>query len=572
MNTPSRVALAMVLLLLVVFGLFRIAPIDVPQHLVLGRLMWEQGAPITTNALSWTFPDHPNQQQYPLYQLALYGLQTQLGWWSLSVFCGASWTAAALAWLRWGGGVVAAQGFVFLWFVAVVGVQRHLVARPEVFTLLGLALLLVAFEVWRTRRGPLPLVAMVVTLWGMVNTHQMYIVGVVLLFGFIVHVAASRALAGRGWVDEADAGLPLGPLVATLGAAWCAVAISPLGVHAWTAPWALVTTIQSLGASSASVAESAELQPIWTDLPGFAATLVLCLVVAVQGWRSRGRWQVIELGVLAMGFGMVAIALRGVPFFALAAAAVATRWGQRARAPWLPADSVVPGAANLATALLAGVLALTMVLPRPHVYLARQQGLGRSVGEWGEAVTGFLRESPPPGEMLNIGWVAANYLTYGVYPTRRVFVDGRWETYPKDFLNDSMLMQREPAVLDRMIATWDPGFVVAEMRLPQQQDQLARLVSKGWRVVYVDSIAAVAVVPSIAPEVTAYLGEHGADPLGGPVPDWLPAHPILHAQQQARVAGLYRRLGARAQADALREAAAAHADHPSVASDLARFR
>lgn len=569
MTLLPRLALGLVLALLVIFGLFRIDPVDVPGHLRTGQLIWEQGAPLTTNQFSWTFPDYPVAQQYPLYQLVLYGLQQTLGWWSLSVFCCASWVAAGLAWMRWAGGLPMAQRTVMLWLFAVLGVQRHLVARPEVFTLLGLALLLLAFDAWRQRPSLGPLAAIVATLWAMANLHQMYVVGLVLVAGFAVHVVLTRALADRGWLDATDRALPLGPLLATLGAGLLAVTLSPLGFGAWTAPWALVTTVGSLGTTGRVAAESAELEPIWTDPIGAFVTVALLAVVAVQAWRTRGRWQVIELGVLAMGVGMVAVALRGVPFFALAAASVATRWERRAPVPLVPAGSVVPTVASAVAFVAAGALGLAMLAPTPHVYLQRQHGLGRSIGEWGDSLAAFLREHPPPGEMLNIGWGAANYLTYGVYPVRRVFVDGRWEAYPKPFLTDCMRMQREPEVLDRMIAEWAPGFVVAELRDPNQQDQLARLVQAGWSLVHVDSIAAVAVRPSEQAEVVRYVAAH--QPTALDVGDWLPDHPVLHAQQQIRVAGLLRRLGELERAEALRTAAA-EVDHPSVAADLERFR
>lgn len=568
MTLLHRAALLAVIALLVVFGLFRIDPIDVPEHLAVGRVIWEQGAPMTTNALSWTFPDAPNHQQYPLYQLILYGLESGLGFWSLSVFCCLTWTGAGLAWLQWGGGLAMAQRTSFVWLLGVLGVQRHLVARPEVFTLLGLAVLLLAFEAWRDTRRPGPLVAMVVTLWVMVNTHQMYVIGLVLVAGFLVHVAATRALRGRGWVDESDADLPLLPLGLTLAAGLGAVALSPLGVRAWTAPLALLSTVQALG-TGGSLVESDELAPVWADPIAGPVAVLLGSVIVVQGVRSRGRWQVLELGVLAMGVGMVALALRGIPFFALAASAVATRW--HARAPRWSGGALVPTAMSSVTFVLAASLGLMLLIPRPHVYLQRQQGIGRSVGEWGDDVVRFLTTAPPPGEMLNIGWVAANYLNYGVYPVKRVFVDGRWEAYPMDFLVDCMQMQRSQAVLDELIEAWQPGFVVAEMRDPDQLDRLAHLAARGWSVVHVDSIAAVAVAPSPAPEVQAYVAEHGLALRAAEVPDWLPDHPILHAQQQARVAGLLERLGASAEAAPLWEAARAHRDHPAVADDLERF-
>jgi len=564
------VALVIVAALLVVFGTFRIGPLDNAQHLAMGQWIWEHGQPMTTNTLSWTHPDHPNAQQYPLYQVVVYLLQSGLGFWSLSVFCAVSWFVAVLTWGLWAGGVSRLAKTVPLWFVAVIGVQRHLVSRPEALTLLGLAVLLVLFERWRADpRSRAPLAGMVVTLWLMLLCHQLYVVGVVLLAGFVVHVAATRRLAGRGLVDETDAALPLPPLLLTLAGGLFVMGLGPLGPRGWLAPWALVTTMTSLGSSGDTGARSAELEPIWTDPLGGPVTVVLLVAVGVAGWRARGRWSVLELGVLVMGLGMVGLALRGIPFFALAAASVITRWDDRAPGPLFPPGSPVPGAGALATLLVAAMILIGQLTPREYVYMRRQQGLGRSVGEWGDAFTTFLREHPPPGEMLNIGWAGANQLVWGVYPVRRVFVDGRWESYPKPFLTQTIAAEEDQAELDRLIEAWQPGFVVGEMRDIDQQNRVATLIGRGWTLVFVDSIAVVVVPPGEA--TAAYRAEFGTTCAEADLPDWRPEHPILHAEQQIRFAGFLERCGEPVRAVELFAKAAEHLDHPAVRRGLRAY-
>ncbi len=557
----ARVGLAVVVALLVVFGVFRLEPVDLPSHTAMGRIIWETGAPVTTNLLSWTHPDVVNGNQYPIYQLMLYGLQATFGWGALSVLTAVSWTAAVLLWMRWAGPVPHLVRTTPIWFLAVLGVQRHLVARPEVFTILGLAALLVAFESWRRQPRTGPLVAMVAILWAMVNLHQLYVIGVVLVAGFVVHVAVTRAVRRRGWLDDTDADLPVAPLVLTWLAGVVAIAISPLGFGAWWAPLSLVATVSELGMQPGS--ESAELRPIWTDPIGGPVTAVLLLVVAVQLWRSRGRWQVLELGVLAMGTGLVMLALRGVPFFAVASAAVSTRLALRVDRP---TPELARFAADLATVLLAGFLLVTQLLPRPHAFMSRQQGLGRSVGEWGDEICAFLRTHPPPGEMMNVGWGAANFLVWGTYPQHRVFVDGRWEAYPKRFLAQTFAMQYDPDVLDTMIDEWAPGFVVVELREPAQHHQAAHLLEQGWALVYVDSIGAV-----LVPETAAdYLGAHRLEPAAIDPPDWLPEHPVLHAQQKIRLGHFLTVVGDVERGRRWFAEGTSH-DHPAVAQSAETF-
>ncbi|MEN0062417.1 MAG: hypothetical protein AAGA48_09705 [Myxococcota bacterium] len=557
--------------LLVVFGVFRISPIDVPEHIAIGRHIWDTGAPLLTNTFSWTFPDHPNDQQYTFYQLAVYVLSETLGFWTLSVFCCVSWLCAVGAWGGWAGGPDRLAKTSFVWFLAVLGVQRHLVPRPEVFTVLGLGLLLVAFERWRARpETRAPLIAMVLTLWFMVNTHQMYLIGVVLIAGFAVHIAVTRALRGRGWLDESDADLPLTPLLATFGASVAVMAISPLGPRAWIAPWALVSTVLTLGSDGTTGARSAELEPIWTDPLGGPIVAVFAVVVGVAAVRARGRWSVIELGVLAMGTALVVAALRGIPFFALAAASVVTRWDEKAKTPLLESVPLFRAALAACVVFLAGLILGGQVKPRDHAYLRRQQGLGKSVGEWAESATAFLREHPPPGQMLNLGWGAGNYLTYDVHPVKDVFVDGRWEAYPKDFLLQSIEAQSDQAVLDELIETWMPGFVVGEMRLPDHHERIETLLERGWALVYLDSIVMVVVPP--LPATAEYRARFATSVADVDLADWLPEHPILHAQQQIRFAGFLATCGEQARAEALFEAASAYEDHPEVAASLKRFQ
>lgn len=561
----------MIAVLLAVFGTYRISPIDVPEHLAVGRWIWEQGQPMTTNTLSWSYPDYPNVQQYPLYQITIHLLLETFGFASLSIFCAVTWVVATATWVGWAGGPARAASLPVVWLLAVVGVQRHLVPRPEVATLLGLGVLLLLFDRWRadpTRRLPLP--GMVVTLWLMVNSHQMYILGAGLIAGFAIHVALSKRLHGTGWLDTSDADLPLPPLLVTLAAAVGAMALGPIGLRAWIAPWELVTTVLSFGGDGEGAARSAELEPIWTDPLGGPITAMLLVAVGVAGWRSRGRWSVLDLGVLAMGFGLVALALRGIPFFAVAAAAVITRWEAKAPDRLVPEDSIVHAAGALSALLIAGSILYGQLRPQEYVYLHRQQGLGRSVGDWGDHVASFLREHPPPGEMMNIGWVAANYLNYGVFPVRRVFVDGRWEAYPKEFLLRTIAGESDQDVLDGLIAEWNPGFVVAEMRDPNQQQRVATLMERGWTLVFVDSIAVVVVPPG--PATAAYRAAWGSTCAEADLPDWLPDHRILYAQQQIRFASFLDRCGEAVRAEKLFAEAEAHADHPAVARDLDKLR
>ncbi|MEQ1506698.1 MAG: hypothetical protein ABMB14_31010, partial [Myxococcota bacterium] len=180
----------------------------------------------------------------------------------------------------------------------------------------------------------------------------------------------------------------------------------------------------------------------------------------------------------------------------------------------------------------------------------------------------MLRADPPPGEVLNLGWVAGNPLIHGLYPVRRVFVDPRWEAYPRPFLLAAIAAVHDPALFAAELDQWRPGFVVVELRERDAVQRAGELVAAGWAVVHVDTDLAVLVPTTDA--TAAYRARH--PPLGsiglGPVDGWSTA-PVVRAQQQARFARLRAALGDPAGAAALVAEARATSDDPAVAAELA---
>ncbi len=377
---------------------------------------------------------------------------------------------------------------------------------------------------------------------------------------------SARTVAPRFGLSGADREVALRPPVAALLGSVAVLMLSPLGPRVYAVPLQTLQTVLVQGQAAHTGAQAQELAPVWTDPIALAVVLVLLPVLGWTLWRTRGRWSLFELGLVALGVLMVAAAVRGVHFFALIAAATLTRLHARQPHPILPRESPVHVAGALAATGLALLLAWALQRGDP-AYLTVQRGVGRTHGEWADHTIEFLQQAPPPGPMLNLGWVVGNHVIWGLHPHQPVFVDPRWEAYPKPFLGQAIAAMHSDEALASLIETWDPGYIVAEQRLPDVQQRIGSLVGSGnWSLVHVDTLLVVLVRES--PASADYLHERRLDPGTLDIPDWLPQHPQLHAQQQIRMARMYSALGRDDLAAPLIEAASA-CEGPFARADLA---
>jgi len=543
---------------MLLFSTYRLVPVDVPWHLATGRWILENGF-MTTNTFSWTHPDHPLYQQYPLVQVPLALLVDHIGWWSASLWFGLLWTGALVAWMRWGAPLRHASAWPLMWMVAALGLQRHAVQRPEAGTLLLLGLLLVALDHWRAtgqRRG---LVAAVGVQWLMVNTHQLFPLGLVAQFGVLAQLVAVRMGGDRLGLDPSDRERPVAPMAATLAASVAVLCLSPLGPWVYLVPLQTLSTVAEHGQASASGSLPTELGPVTADPIATFVAVVLGSWFLFTVVRARGRWRLDEVGIGLLGLVMTAVALRGIPFLAVMCSAASLRMVRRLP-PMLPLTSIVHAAGSLVAFALAGLFGWLSLSLSPQLY-GPQPGLGRAVGGWGDALCEVLHDTPPPGEPINLGWGAGNPLIGCAFPAKRPFVDPRFEAYPRDFLWQGTQASEDGELLMQLLDEWEPGFAVVELRTESTQARLVELVSRGWGVTHLDADFAVVVPPG------PYLQAHRLEDWSFPAPT--DDAPTVRATQLVHHAALLRDLGV---GEPERWAQLARqVDHPVVAAELERF-
>jgi len=478
------VALAALLIALAAAGLIRIACGDIAWHLATARAAATEGQWPVTNLFSHTWPAYDLYQQYPVFQACVYFIYEQMGFEGLSLLLCVTWAAVLLLFMRWGGPWSRVAQCGFAWTIALLAVSRRIMLRPEAFGLIALAAsLLVIDRYLRGRRWWILLLPPIQLLW--VNSHQLYPLGWILHCLLMAHIVAARI--GRWRASRGDRHVALTPVAISLAVCVALTACTPLGWHMFDA---LSRTTGSLAAHREHIRE---LAPIW-DKPIEAAIAVPCLLLGLIALGRQYRaWRLFDIGLWLVTLAMTLSANRGLVFFALVSA------GLFSRSTPLPFPSLsrwrLPArfGGAVATIAIAGVIVHQRWIAPPMILGGTQPGLGRSLGDWPEVASQFLRRSPPPGKMLNMPWSLGNSVIWDL-PDIPTFVDPRFESYPRCFLLDCIAAAKSDDVVNRLIRDHDIHWVYAEHRSSGILQRVSALVTTDdWRIVHADSQTAVLV-------------------------------------------------------------------------------
>ncbi len=547
--TLEKIALGAVFLATFAFSLIRVDMTDTPWHLATAREAFSTGHWPIRNTFSYTHPDYPLYQQYPIYQTLLYLVYSIGGWRGLSILHCAMWMVILPLWLRWGGDLRAAARLNAAWVLAVLGFHQRMILRPDILTILLFVCLLQLVDIYRRGRVWVA-AAFVVVQWLMVNSHQLYPLGLATQGALLIHVALARRLGGRWGISAEDGRLPIWSLAIGLTASVLVCLATPLGLEIIRAP---AHTASSLYYHRKHVDEFI---PFYAYSPTLVIVTISTGLAAVGLWKSRRNWQPFDLLLWLIAAGVVSAAIRGVAIYTAVCVGVFARSWVKARksgtgivAPpvkgtgsWKMLGRV---AAASITLCICFVVCYTLWVSRPRALLGwTQAGVGMAVGPWPSKAIEFLKRYPPPGRMLNIPWYTGNPLIWELYPEQRVFVDPRFEAYPRSFLLESIQAEGDDAVLAKQISQYQPEWIVAGMWRQDIRQRMANLIrEEGWVLVYADTVFMVLVRNSA--QNAAYISAHQLNPGQITPQDYLDGRsdPDLLALQQIRVASLLRDLG-----------------------------
>lgn len=524
------------LMALVALALVRVGMTDTPYHLATARVAHETGHWPTTNAFSYTFPDYPLYQQYPVYQELLYRIYNAWYWEGLSILHLAAQAILFGLWIAWAGGWRIGVVLALPTMILLLGLRERMVLRPDILSMAYFASTLLILD--QVRRGRIWMglaLLLIALLW--VNSHQMFWLGLVLQSAFLFHLFLARHWGGRFGISKDDAGIPISPVAIALGASIVACLFSPLGARIVEVP------LQTVGSLSFHRGDVDEFAPFYTSGQATRLVLVASMFAAIAFWLARARWQTFEMLVLLLTGLMALGAIRGVPYYVAVSVGIL---GREISREWMQRGVAIPRFLRVAGAILALTLAAQVLWHRwvdPSRTLGGSQfGVGRVLGAWPDATMKFLQDHPPPGNPLNLGWYIGNPMVLDLYPRTRVFVDPRFEAYPREFLVRAISAERDPITLDALLDQFEPLWIIAEIRKPSIRHQVARLLSmKEWEAVFLDPVCVVLVRKT--PETTRYLADNAVRlELLNP-PGFLVDEADLLALQQLRLAAFFADLG-----------------------------
>jgi hypothetical protein len=518
---PEVLGWLFVALMLPLLGLVKIQPADVPWHLATARLAAATGHWPIRNTFSWTFPDYPLYQQYPVFQTVIYAAYRLGGWPALSVLVWLGWTAVFALFVRAGGPWRRALPFAPFWALVAFSLQTRTALRPDLVSLTLIASYLLVYDAYRRRPAAIALVPVLHWLW--VNGHQFFILSVVIQLLFLGHLLLARW--GRLGIDRQDAALPVWPVLAALVVAAAVSFVSPLGrgvLHVFD---------QTAGTLSHHRGQVDELAPVWSDPAWLVIALGAVLPTTAVLVRSRRCWNPFEVGLWLVALAIAGTAIRGLVYATLLGGTLLQRTLLRQPLEW-PRSQLLRRyfawlGLVLGAAMTGAVLLHRWIAPPSSLYGA-QAGLGRSEGDWPVAGIAALKADPPPGRLMNLSWPLANDIIWE-WPEMPVFVDPRFETYPRPFLVDALASRTSDPVLARLIETHRPGWILAEHCLGPERDRAAALVRGGrWQATYAD-VQVVALVER-GPDSEAYRARHGFTPAREPA--GLVAAPLARRARQ----------------------------------------
>ncbi len=283
---------------------------DLGRHILLGRIISEQGSVPTTNFLTYTHPEFPFLNHHWLSEVFFYQLHRFVGLnglivWKMIVMVLALGLALTTFEPRRGLGLYWLAGILS---AVILGFRSHI--RPELVSYLGIAVYLWSFE--RIRRGsgwPRWMIAGFALLWA--NSHIYFLFGIGMAGAFWIERVLVERSRSSFWRE--------GAWFAALVAVSC---IGPNGLDGFLYPFQIFSNY------SFNVLENGPFQDLWAivvnpmliALPLLSTGVIAALVML---WRARREGEaeprladlIIALAALGAAWTMV----RSTPLLALAA-------------------------------------------------------------------------------------------------------------------------------------------------------------------------------------------------------------------------------------------------------------
>ncbi len=451
---------------------------DLGRHLTNGRLFLDEGVIQTTNAYSYTYPDFPFLNHHwgsgVLFELA----RRAGGFTAVSLFGLGVVFLTALLYIRiaWKRGALWLAVVAAIVVLPVFGGRAEI--RPELFSyLLSAVFLWILLGVRGGSRSPLWLGALpaLILLW--VNLHIYFFLGIGWMGAFFVDALF------RAWRDAGNRThhLEFARNLALVIALSCLLTL--LNPNGWQGA---VYPLFIFKNYAYSVAENQTILRIMAQTvfpPALYALIVLAILFVSWLWRLYRDWRNRELPdvallILTLFVSLVAwMAIRNFTIFSyVSIVSLAYAWSDLdwetllgRRAAWLKGVGAV-------------VALVLWVAIYPSFWVASYRTIGIGVMPGIVGSLDFFKENNLKGPIFN-NYDIGGFLTYGLYPEEKVFVDNRPEAYPGEFFTGELLpMQMDDVVWHRIDNTtrfnviffyrhdatgWGQGFMIRRLNDPE---------------------------------------------------------------------------------------------------------
>ncbi len=443
--TPTGVFLAVLFLGLFAMTARNVTDPDVWWHLKTGEYIALHQSIPHTDPFSYTRAGEPWVAHEWLTELFLYQLQRMAGFAGLIlVFAGILCASFYLLYLRCGSSpyVAGAATLCGAWATAPLwGV------RPQVISLLLTSLWLLILE--RADRHPNLLWWTVPIMLFWVNLHAGFALGLALSLLFLLGGFIERHLG------HTAGHLPLRMQAFILLLDFLVVPLNPNGLRLFSYP---IDTLRSQAMQN-YIAEWAS--PNFHRPEYWPLLVILLALFPILGW-SRLRLRPRDLILLLVGLYSSLASIRFIPLFVLVAVPIIAKrlWSWPNTSHQRPASiprTIFNAAIILAMAAFASVQVTKVI----------QRQASAETQQFPAEAAAFLLAHPPVGPIFNhYDW--GGYFIWKLYPTTRVFIDGRADLYGPDLLRTvrrRLSTQRSlapsPAALERPTVVVPPNSALA---------------------------------------------------------------------------------------------------------------
>lgn len=437
-NTPRLIHLLHYLFLVVVVGIiflgyFReISAInqDLGRHLLTGQLIWESQSVPTTNLYSYTFPDFPFINHHWLSEVIFYLVHHYFGFLGLLLFTSLLMVLSfgvVLTFVQKKTALIPLLVTSFL-YLAVLFERTDL--RPEILSYFYLSLFVVILFAFRERFTKwiylLPLLSL---LW--VNSHIYFPIGLLLIFLFFLD---SLLINRKEWNNRQT--------ITLVGIGIVSGLTTLINPHFLTGALYPLTVFTNYGYTIEENQTLFFLESLGFAKPSFFPFKIAVFLLFSTLLLAFKKTRPIDW-LLAVVFSVLAFsAVRNFPLFVFATF-IPLSFGLTTLYHLLQkrlseAPLILYYLPSLLALLACGILLTHLITT------VSQRTLGPHVPQGASKALTFVEENNITGPIFN-NFDIGSYITYRLYPKEKIFIDGRPEAYPEEFIQKTYIpMQEDP--------------------------------------------------------------------------------------------------------------------------------